>query len=452
MEPNEPLKTTLVQEAEAEVAKLLKRVQDLKAGDLKGVEQEVLAGMFALGRTTLERLIQAQPETVEAPARRQGACGHAQRLVGQRPKQVLTLLGTITIRRASYQCVNPAEEQDEKRPCTHGEAPADAQWGIEERRTSAGVQQAVSYLGASLTLEETAAAFSRLFPLQMSARQALYLMQPVGEALAAAEQAQVNALWEEAAQKRTTPSSPSSPSGEALDRLSIQLDGVWARRRRGSVPMEQDEQKRPGDVYREMKVGAVFPAQRGRERSELAPGAWVDSPVEGSLSMCGMPRSMSGRSLRPSLAAPHPKGSLGPHRAAPGSCKERVRPSCKPSPPCRRLRLPRDRPRACQSRPWATLPPMHSACAIRSSGRKVCRLAVASPRPLVKPSSALGPSARACAGPLRASMRFYRCAPPSSMAPLMPSGRVALMPLLDCLHLFPTPYLQDKVARFCQQA
>ena len=57
---------------------------------------------------------------------------------------------------------------------------------------------------------------------------------------------------------------------------------MLARLRRGSVPMEQDEQRR-GDVYREIKVGAVFQAQRGRERSELAPGAWVDSPVEGSL-------------------------------------------------------------------------------------------------------------------------------------------------------------------------
>ena len=283
METNEQVKMALVQEVEAEVVNLFKRVQELKVGDLKGVEQEVLTSMFSLGRKTLERLIQAQPETVEAPARRQGACGHAQRLVGQRPKQVLTLLGTITIRRAYYQCVNPAEEQDGKRPCTHGEAPADAQWGIEERRTSAGVQQAVSYLGASLTLEETAAAFSRLFPLQMSARQALYLMQPVGEALAAAEQAQVNALWEEAAQKRTTPSSPSSPSGEALERLYIQLDGVMARLRRGSVPMEQDEQQRRGDVYREIKVGAVFAAQPGRERSKLTPGAWVDAPVAGSL-------------------------------------------------------------------------------------------------------------------------------------------------------------------------
>ncbi len=117
----------------------------------------------------------------------------------------------------------------------------------------------------------------------MSARQALYLMQPVGEALAAVEQEQVNALWEEAAQARTMPSSQVEPPEEGIDRLYIQLDGVLARLRRGSVPMEQDEQQRVGDVYREIKVGAVFPTQRGRERSELAPGAWVDEPIEGSL-------------------------------------------------------------------------------------------------------------------------------------------------------------------------
>jgi hypothetical protein len=283
METNEPLKTALVQEAEHEIVKLLKRVQEVKVGDLKGAEHEVLTSVFAIGRSVLECLIQAQPETLAAPARREGACGHEQRLVSGRPKQVLTLVGAITIQRAYYQCLDPAEVQDGKPSCTHGEAPADTLWGIEERRTSAGVQQAVSYLGASLTLEETAAAFSRLFPLQMSARQVLYLMQPVGEALAAAEQVQVNALWEEAAQARTTPTSPVSLSDEEIARLYIQLDGVLARLRRGSVPMEQDEQQRRGDVYREIKVGAVFAAKPGRERSELAPGAWVDAPVEGSL-------------------------------------------------------------------------------------------------------------------------------------------------------------------------
>lgn len=285
METNAALQTTLLQAAEAEMKHLLTRVEVLGVGDLKGVEQEVLSSVFALGRHALEQIIQAQPETIQAPARREGGCGHRQRLVSQRPKQVLTLLGTITIHRAYYQCLNPAAGQTSRgtRRCTHGETPADALWGIERRRTSAGVQQAVSYLGASLTLKETAAAFSRLFPLQMSARQALALMQPVGEALAAAEQVQVNRLWAEATQARTALHEQTGWAASELDRLYILLDGVLARLRRASVPMEPDEQQRPGDVYREIKVGAVFTAQRGRERSELAPGAWVDAPVEGSL-------------------------------------------------------------------------------------------------------------------------------------------------------------------------
>jgi len=53
--------------------------------------------------------------------------------------------------------------------------------------------------------------------------------------------------------------------------------------RRGSVPMEEEERQRKGDVYREMKVGAVFLAERGPERSELAPEVWVETPKEGSL-------------------------------------------------------------------------------------------------------------------------------------------------------------------------
>ena len=40
--------------------------------------------------------------------------------------------------------------------------------------------------------------------------------------------------------------------------------------------MEEQERKRKGDVYREIKVGAEFPASQGPERSQLAPGVFVD--------------------------------------------------------------------------------------------------------------------------------------------------------------------------------
>jgi hypothetical protein len=47
---------------------------------------------------------------------------------------------------------------------------------------------------------------------------------------------------------------------------------LTARLRRGSVPMEEKKVKRAGDVYREVKVGTVFAASSGPERSSLAPG------------------------------------------------------------------------------------------------------------------------------------------------------------------------------------
>jgi hypothetical protein len=60
--------------------------------------------------------------------------------------------------------------------------------------------------------------------------------------------------------------------------LYIETDGVTARIRRESVELEEAEAKRQGDVYREMKVGAVFEGIPGRERSELVPGVFLDEP------------------------------------------------------------------------------------------------------------------------------------------------------------------------------
>ena len=86
----------------------------------------------------------------------------------------------------------------------------------------------------------------------------------------------MHALWEQASQARTTSQPTAKEPRERIERLYLEMDGVTARLRRGSVPMEEQEHKRPGDVYREVKVGAVFEASRGPERSELVPGVFVD--------------------------------------------------------------------------------------------------------------------------------------------------------------------------------
>ncbi len=284
METSERVEKVLMQEAEAGVLKLLQSLQSLKEGDLKGLEQQIMATIFSIGRGWMEQVLSASGPEAKEPAERTGECGHVQQLVGYRPRQVLTLLGKITFKRAYYQCSLPAEEQadeqkaeaESQQPCTHGEAPADARWGLQGQRTTAGVQQAVSYLCATSTLEEAAKNLSRLLPLQMSARQALNLVQPMGEALGEQEEEQMQRLWEEASQPRSLSTVAQARQQESIKRLYIELDGVMARLRRGSVAMEEQERKRKGDVYREVKVGAVFEASRGPERSRLAPGVFVD--------------------------------------------------------------------------------------------------------------------------------------------------------------------------------
>ncbi len=124
----------------------------------------------------------------------------------------------------------------------------------------------ISYLCGRLTFEEAAESLCRHVPLGMSARQALSLLRPVGEALARAEDRQVKSVQVQAQQAR----SQAAEEGQTkqIERLSIELDGVLARLRRESVPMEQEERQRKGDVYREIKAGAVFRAERGSKRSE----------------------------------------------------------------------------------------------------------------------------------------------------------------------------------------
>jgi Uncharacterised protein family (UPF0236) len=107
------------------------------------------------------------------------------------------------------------------------------------------------------------------------------LMRPVGEALAASEDQQVMAFEAQARQAQSLSAEWQQQQG--IERLYIELDGVLARMRRGSVPMEKEERQRKGDVYREMKAGAVFRAERGSKRSELAPGVYVDTPAPDSV-------------------------------------------------------------------------------------------------------------------------------------------------------------------------
>src|SRR2546421_7092315 len=150
-----------------------------------------------MGRRLLEGILDSRLREQRPVARRQGKCGHRQRLVGERPKELLTLVGPVRFVRPYYQCLEvPATEKG----CTHGEAPDDLLWGVHERRTTSGVQREISNQCARLTFEEAAESLCRHVPLGMSARQALSLMRPVREARASAEDRQGKSVQGEAKQ------------------------------------------------------------------------------------------------------------------------------------------------------------------------------------------------------------------------------------------------------------
>lgn len=149
-------------------------------------------------------------------------------------------------------------------------------WGLTGQRSSPGVQRLVSSLSARLTHEEVAQTLERVLPLHLSARQVGNLLQPVGEAFEQQEERQVHQRREQAARKGTSEAEQQEEQAEPIKRLDVEMDGVLARLRRGSVPMEPQEHVRKGDVYRDVKVGAVFVGEAGHERSEVVPGVFVD--------------------------------------------------------------------------------------------------------------------------------------------------------------------------------
>ncbi len=284
MKTNDLLKKALLEQVAQEVEKLLQNIESVEEGNFQEAEQVILKSAMSVGRGWLEQMMNGAREENYAHARREGTCGHRQRLVGEREKTVLTMLGKVTLHRPYYQCMEKEKEQngEEATTCRHGEVPVDKLWGLEHGRTSPGVQKIVSYFGASQTLSEIAEALEMVLPFSIPARQVLHLLQPVGEALMRQEEEQVKKMKQEAVQKQSS----APPEGKHQQRVSrrwyVELDGVMARMRRGSVPMVKEEKDRPGDVYREIKVGAVFEATRGRNRSELVPGVFVDEagPIE----------------------------------------------------------------------------------------------------------------------------------------------------------------------------
>ena len=148
MKTNEELVTALGQAAEAEIHQLVRALMYTSDAPLKTLEQQVLQVVFSLGRRWLERLLAWRTSNHAAAARRQGACGHQQRLVGWRAKTLLTLLGQVEWGRPYYQCQEAAAAQAGAEPAASVTADCPAR-----RRTSGRTGDAAAETGTLVVCE-----------------------------------------------------------------------------------------------------------------------------------------------------------------------------------------------------------------------------------------------------------------------------------------------------------
>ena len=221
-----------------EVTALLEWVEETAALDLAAAEARVRDGVRALGARLLGAGLAARGAGQEGP-RRPCACGGQAAFEGYRAKEVQTLVGWITLRRAYYHCA----------ACGRGQAPLAGRLGLARDSHSPGVRRRLGRFGARLPFAQAAEELAEAAGVRTSPSTVRVVTEAIGARREAELEAAALAAWRDG----LPPSEAKAP-----DRLYVALDGPL-------VPAI-------GGQHREAKVGVVRPEHRGADGA-LAPAA-----------------------------------------------------------------------------------------------------------------------------------------------------------------------------------
>lgn len=147
-------------------------VRLLRAGalDLEATEMALREGMHQLGSRILEKLLEVDPQPLDSKTVDCGQ-GHAAHWLSWRPKQLLTVLGSIQIRRSYYYC----------EVCKTGVHPQDRQWGIEGTGFSPGVQRLMARLGSKESFAEARQDLAELAGVRVVTKQVERVSEQLGQ-------------------------------------------------------------------------------------------------------------------------------------------------------------------------------------------------------------------------------------------------------------------------------
>jgi hypothetical protein len=201
------MRTAVLEAVHTELERLWDEVTRAAACDLETAEGTVREGGLAIGARLLEASVAARGTGKEGP-RRPCPCGGEASGEGYRTKQVQTVVGWITIRRAYYHCAG----------CGHGHCPLDAALGLERDGHSPGVRRLAGRFGARLPFAQAAADLAAATAVvRLSPSTVRPLTEAAGARHDAALAAEIAAAW-----RHGLP----PVAGLPPDRLYVAMDGV----------------------------------------------------------------------------------------------------------------------------------------------------------------------------------------------------------------------------------
>ena len=205
------------------------------AFDLEALEQATRAALHRAGARLLEELLAETEDEGQPPL---CTCGSPMRCEGPRPKQLVSLLGVVSLRRPYYHC----------RHCWRGAAPLDRELDIEGTQYSPGVRRLLAVVGGETPFARGRALLAELAGIAVSAKAVERQAHAIGSDLAArAESDRCQAAL------RGFPPQP----GEPIPTFYIELDGT-------GIPVtaaaSAGRQGKDGATARtrEVKLGCIF--------------------------------------------------------------------------------------------------------------------------------------------------------------------------------------------------
>jgi hypothetical protein len=174
------------------------------------VELAIRTAMTQLGAELLERLLAA--DTGHRGPRIDCGAGHLAQFVGYRDKDVDTVLGRITVRRAWYHCAE----------CEHGIAPRDDDLGVTGASLSPGLRSMTARAAAAEPFATAADLLAELAGIRLSAKRIERSAETDGAAAAARITAESAAI----AHRRVDVLPAPAERGERPDKLYIAIDGT----------------------------------------------------------------------------------------------------------------------------------------------------------------------------------------------------------------------------------